>query len=259
MLKLCERQRVKDFCNLARADTLWDSVLDGMIEQASADVETLCRRSFLYQERIEYFTSYEQAAFGESQYLFPEAFPIDTSPEKFPMIKYSPNNDHFANGLRLSPGGNSPDFQITSSDPTFVDTGAVIGPSNRGTQDVIVIRGANNQTSPYPYGWSRLQYADRGWEIIYWGGYDYLSTPPDEPYDPDPMDDFNVIGVPVALRTLVARKIANDFLAPILPAGQTPTRAPRSALIAPTALLRPWTDQEKLTLRPYRRRNLLGG
>lgn len=266
MPKLVERQRVKDYCNLARTDVLWDSILDGMIQQAGHDVERLCRRQFLYEERIEYHTSYDQYSYEVTpQYVFTEAWPID--PDKLPIIKWAPYNDHSTFGVVLDPRVTPPDFIISSTDPGFVDTGFHVGPSNWGSNDVIVIRGINNITTNVPVYNTQtfpfIRYAERGWQVHYWGGYKYLTEAPTEPYDPDPMDDFNVIGVPEGLRNLIALKIAGDFLASIStqPVKRTLTypSGPRQALMqVPVGVLMPWAEEERAALRLYRRKDKLG-
>ncbi len=62
MTKLTERALVKDILGIARADLMYDSILNGMIEAASNEAQEWCRRKFAYGIRTELHQSYEQAS-----------------------------------------------------------------------------------------------------------------------------------------------------------------------------------------------------
>lgn len=88
-LKLVERSLVKNIANYPLADTLRDEELDGMIEQASYEVEEICRREFNYKvAHVQFHQSYEQnIADPVPQFLWLEKFPVvTTADDPYPYV-----------------------------------------------------------------------------------------------------------------------------------------------------------------------------
>jgi len=210
--KIVSRARVKDLIGIPRADTLWDERINDVIQQATSEVqEIILDRALKYEQRVEYLQSYEQMPADPSpQYLWMRAWPIDT--EEDLDIVYSPNDQHATNGLTLT----------VDTDYTVV--------ADKG---LIIIKGAVFLTPDLWVGTRGIGYSPRGFQVTYYGGYQVNS----EYEEQDPLDDFNVLEVPSGLASIVASKIADDWLA--------------------KKVLLPWTDEQRRTLNTYRRKNTI--
>lgn len=95
-LKLCQRVQVKDRMNMARTDPRFDTMLDGMIAQFSAQVEHWTGRKFEKKQRTEFHKAYDQDIRAgilneDPQYIMPLAVPVDlTQPV---ILQYSFTTD----------------------------------------------------------------------------------------------------------------------------------------------------------------------
>lgn len=78
-------------------------------------------------------------------------------------------------------------------------------------------------------------YSPTGFQVTYTGGYEVTVKPDGEP--DDPMDDYGVVQVPRGLKMIVAQKVARDF--------------------TDKKMLMPWTDDEKLSLKPYKKKDMI--
>jgi len=248
MPKLCERSRVKDLINVARADTIYDRLLDGLIDQAGEQVEGMTGRQFTKLERVEYHQSYEQSPYDPMpQYIWLEAFPIDLA-ETFSIV-WAPANDHDVNGVALTnTAGQAPSYVIPNNGEN----------TNSGAGGLVIVRGPLPAASLVllpNLGQTFLGYAPQGFRVTYTGGYDFIDDTPSIP--PDPMDDIEALAVPIALRQIVAQKIADDFLFSIRTERPKQTLyyppGPRQSIMnTPTGLLLPWTPEQQQLLRPFR-------
>jgi hypothetical protein len=210
-MRLSERSRVKDLLQMARADTLYDRQLNGMIEQASEEVETITRRTFDYRVRVEYHRSYEQSPIDpDPQYIHLEAMPIDLTET-----------------LELAPGNPALSWAQTPTPnyTVYADKG-VIAVTNPGRIGFGAL--------PYPYA-GGIGYDPRGFKVTYTGGYPTLDKPPLE--EDDPLDDYGFVQVPEALRSVIARKVADDW---------------KNA-----KQLLPWSDDQRSLLKTWTRRDTL--
>lgn len=189
MTKLTERSRVKDFAQIPRADTLQDALINAMIEQASAEVEDITRRKFEKKERVEYHTSYEQAAFDpEPQIVLLDAFPVDME-QQF-ILKWSAY-DHREN-LTITLNPDEDEFGVEEE------------------KGFIWVRSAGGIAQNLPLlGATWITYAPRGFQVTYTGGYSVTEAP--EGHTADPLDDFGVAQVPEGLKNIIAQKIARDL------------------------------------------------
>lgn len=190
MVKLVERALVKDLLRLPRADTLQDGILNGMIEQCSAQVERITRREFTYAARVEYHRSYEQTAVDpEPQYITLNAFPVDTD-ETF-LLQWSPHDHRTGHIIDLSESNE--DYELLAE------------------KGMVVVRTAGGIVNNLPLlGSIIFSYAPRGFKVTYTGGYAVSEHPGG---DPDPLDDYDVVQVPDSLKQVVAQKVALDFQA----------------------------------------------
>lgn len=187
MTKLTDRSLVKDMIGLGRADTLYDNILNGMIQQASDEAAEFCRRDFAKKARVEYFQSYEQLATDPTpQYIWLDG-PVDT--EQPLVIVYAMYGDH-ANGSEVTPENYILDAE----------------------QGLIKVRGgAGSLLYQLPIASRGMLYGQdpTGFQVTYTGGY-AVSTPPNN-HTPDPLDDFDVAAVPAGLKSILALKISEDF------------------------------------------------
>lgn len=174
---------------MARADLVYDTVLNGMIETSSNAAEKRCRRKFAYAQRVEFYQSYEQDTWDPTpQYLWLDG-PID--PDVLLRITWAWNEGQ--------------DFgQEVASESYNVDL-----------EEGLIILNAQMSlpaysNSPIPYG-SNFVTSPTGFRVQYAGGYP-VSAPPDVGYIPDPMDDYGVVQVPDGLKLVVAQKVASDFI-----------------------------------------------
>lgn len=212
-LKLTERNLVKDFLGVNRADALLNPMIDGMIEQISDEVEGLLPRKFTKVERTEYHPSYDQnIADPMPQFIKLEAYPLDTA---LPItVHYSSCEDWDSEGFLLVADS---DYRVASAE-----------------KGVLTVRRASTILSEIaPIGGINLIYrmASRGFRVTYTGGY--AITADSSPLVADPLDDFGVVQVPMGLKTLLARKIAFDWME--------------------KKMLQPWRPEELKMLYIYRR------
>lgn len=216
-LKLVERALVKDYANIPRADTLLDPQIDAMIEQISRECEDICRRKFAYSQYTEYKLSYEQTFYDPD----PQYIWTDAWPIdiKQPMrITWAPYSLHNTAGFDLQPN----DFSLAHAD--------------RG---LIVVSGATGLANGLLPGWTKgriYAYAPRGFRITYSGGY-VVNNPDGESLSVDPLDDFGVVQVPRGLKMVLAMKVALDW--------------------RDFHALMPWSQEEMLALRPYKKKDML--
>jgi len=118
-LKLTERSRVKDILGIALADLVNDTTINGMIDQASREVEQICRRTFTKGPRREYYQSYEQNPFDpDPQYLWLDG-PID--PDEGMTIVWAAYDRHDDNGITLTPPPALGNVQLTVNADYRVD------------------------------------------------------------------------------------------------------------------------------------------
>lgn len=189
-MKLTERALVKDLLEIARADTLQDTILNNMIEQASEEAESACRRSFTKAARVEYYRSYEQMVYDlEAQYIWLDG-PVDTD-EVFSIV-YDPTNEHATAGLTLE----LTDYVLDAAKGLVTVKGATGLSRNLA---ISVISGAV------------FLYSPTGFQVTYTGGYEMTVKPDGE--DDDPLDDYGVTQVPNGLKMIIAQKVARDFTA----------------------------------------------
>jgi len=216
MVKLVERVRVKDALGIARMDGLYDETLTEMIEQASEEAETYCRRKFTYAARVEYHTSYEQGPSDpDPQYIWLDG-PVDQGQPI--SIVWAPYQNHDDVGLTLSP---PQDYRLDAEKSLIV-----VG-NSRG-----VLIGVTLAPYIYPY----LTYSQTGFKVTYTGGYQVNPAPIPNP-NPDPTDDYNVVAVPMGLKSVLVKKIAADFTT--------------------MKMLCPWSPEELVSLKPYAKKNLI--
>jgi hypothetical protein len=191
MLKLVERDLVKDLLRLPRADTMQDRILSGLIGTVSQDVERLTRRAFEKKQRVEYRQSYDQAINDpEPQWVLVDAYPIDTVQPI--TVEYSPSE--------WRPAGSIITLDATKADFTVeAETGK------------ITVRNASTYiyNGFYPQGGWLFSYAPRGFRVTYTGGY-AISAAPDG-HTADPLDDFGVIQVDDSLKLVVANAVAAKY------------------------------------------------
>lgn len=330
-LKLVERSLVKNIANFPLADTLRDEELDGMIEQASYEVQEFCRRDFSYAAaHVQFLQSYEQnIADPVPQFLWLERFPIvmeadDPYPymatneavmvedsthvtlrkvpnpvsslilEKNqvamtegtdytiaagtmdvelaaplvsgdevranytaknplvgpPSVVWAPNEFHDTMGVTLNPGvpgdrSRMPDFAV---DP------------RRGCITVRRASGLMNGVLPLYLGKLVFAYAPKGFRVTYSGGYPVTQEPTDADYEFDPLDEFGVTQVPIGLKTIIARHVANLWKPD--PATKLTTRglSIRGQSLGTPVILASrttWTDDELRALIPFARKNMM--
>lgn len=198
LIKLVEMSVVKDFCNIAQSDTLDNTQLKGMIEQASREVMLFTRRDFEYGLKTEFCLSYDQQPYDPyPQYLWLTAFPLDTTKgnQGITEIVWAPNDMHEEMGATLD----TTDYQVVP------ERGAVIVRRSTGLFNGII---------PLIHGRLIFSFAPRGFRVTYWGGYASLNPSPyPDTAIRDPLDDFDVLDVPLGLKTVIARKIAEDWQA----------------------------------------------
>lgn len=222
LLKLVEMSLVKDMCNIAQADTMNNAQLRNMIEQVSREAEHFCRRTFTYGFRTEYFQSYDQQPYDPvPQYCWATSYPID--PVQPIELVWAVNEMHDTIGAILD----STDYQVDYDRGLFV-----IRRTTGVFQGILpLIRG-------------RLIFvnAPRGFRIKYTGGYHSLTPTPTVPYTADPLDDYDVLDVPVGLKMVLARKIAEDWRA----------QKTEGKDKASQSVLKPWTTEQIDTLHPWR-------
>jgi hypothetical protein len=190
--KLTERALVKDILQIPRADQRQDPLLDSLIEAASAETERICNRKFAYRENIvETWPSFDQSfADPEPQFHIVDSFPMSTS---VPQIQWSPYDQR-------------PNLVVYLS----YDTGDFAFNPETG---LISIRYMGVAATNLPFvGGIMFTYHPRGFQITYSGGYP-TTAPPSPNDNPDPLDDYGVTDVPVALKLIVAQKAAEDFRA----------------------------------------------
>jgi len=221
-IKLLERSLVKDLANISRADTAWDTQLNGLIELASENVERITRRKFDKKQRIEFYQSYEQGPVDPTpQYVYTDALPIDSTATL--TIFWDPYNKHDDSGIELllSKG----DFEIIDEE---------------GLLRIHTASGLINQLPPTRWGIPIFSYNPIGFKITYTGGYVTTTKPTAEPVDP--LDDYGVTQVSDGLKLVIAQKIAIDWL------GDSKT---------PGKMLKPWTEEQKSQLRPWMKKDIL--
>lgn len=186
--KLTERALVKDLLQIARADTLLDPILMGMIETTSKEAERLCRRKFAKSERTEFYKSYDQDfADPTPQYIWLDA-PVDTAEDL--VINWAMFNQHATAGTLLNPE----DYTLDAEEGLILVHG---------------MTGLSNQAVPNTLGRPIYQYSPTGFRVTYTGGYALNTKPVGEP--DDPLDDYGVVQVPDALKYVIARKVADDY------------------------------------------------
>jgi len=218
---LIERSLVKDLINVPRADTLWDSVLNSLIEQASDDVRRFTRREFDKIIRTEFLTSFEQSAYDpDPQYLWLLGVPIDTG--QAITVVWDAYDRHDTSGITLT----------EADGDYFVD-------APRG---LIVVRQASNVSQELLVAGSiagpLFTYNPRGFKVTYTGGFalSVQGTPPPT-IDPDPIEDFGIPAIPNGLKMVMARKIATDWTA--------------------EQKLMPWSEDEQKALVVYAKKDQL--
>lgn len=215
MVKLTDRSRVKDYAKIARADTLHDSLINDMIEQASEEVERLTRREFEKKVRTEYHTSYEQSAFEpEPQIILANAWPIDTGEEL--LLSWSAYDHREGTATDLTEANE--DFTVDA------EKGFIWVKSNGGLINNLPLLG--NMI---------FSYAPRGFKLTYTGGYEVTVEP--DSHTADPMDDFGVASVPEGLKNIIAQKVARDL---------TDMRFLRPFENDDRKLLKPWTKKDMI-------------
>jgi len=110
MVKLVERALIKDLMSIPRADTAMDSIMNGMIEQASAEVERIVRREFEKKARTEFYKSYEQGQLDpDPLYIWLRSFPVDPAAVG-PTIVWDAFDLHDTSGTTLDESQN--DFAV---------------------------------------------------------------------------------------------------------------------------------------------------
>lgn len=230
-LKLVDMSLVKEMCNIAQADTYQNTQLRAAIEQASQDVEHLTNRVYTWGQYVDYCQSYDQQPFDPyPQYAWVSAYPIDLT--KAVEIVWAPNEMHSQMGAILD----VTDYQIDSIRGCFV-----IRRTTGVFQGII----------PLIRGRLIFCYAPRGFRITYYGGYKPLNPYPEgyiEDAYPgsDPLDDYNVLDVPLGLKMVIARKIAEDWLS-----WKSQATDPRAFV------LKPWTQEQRGLLHPYRKNDVI--
>ena len=191
-VKLVERYKVKDALGIARADTINDDLIAGMIEQASDEAEQHCRRKFSKAVRTEYKRSYEQNwNEPDPQYLWLEG-PIDSTLDI--TLVWAPYMMHATTQA----------LTLVKDTDFFVDYGQSLLR--------VILASLNFQTVlPMSYLRGAIMAADNGFKVSYTGGYE-VSAAPEGNID-DPLDDFGVVAVPIGLKSILTRKIAADYTA----------------------------------------------
>ncbi len=256
MTKLVGQSLVKNFANVATADTRWDHIFDAQIQQASAEVEHLTARQFLKVERTELHLSYEQV-WGDRtpQWVVVTAPPIDTG--ETTTLVWAPFDDHDTNGTTLT-FEQDWRFEMTA--------GEAVG---------LRIQRFSSwpETLPIPAGsFSMLQYSPTGFQVTYTGGYaasaaaSVISGQPGR-FDPYDVGEAEVVAVPAGLQGVIAAKIGEDFkFLQATRAISTPEQGEIAARIVAGGgsrgitgesvggglLLRPWTPQQVTALDPYK-------
>lgn len=213
--RLTERAKVKDLLGIARADTLQDELLSSMIEQASAEAEQICRRKFTKSARVEYYQSYDQLAYDPTpQYIWLDG-PIDTA-ETFSIV-WAQYNRHADVGVALT----AQDYQL-DQDKALVLVGSTTGV-------------LSNLPLPAGYALPSIGASPTGFQVTYTGGYPLNSKPIGEPADP--LDDYGVTQVPESLKSIIARKVAEDW------------KQAKSFI--------PWDDTQRQMLVPWKKKDIL--
>lgn len=223
-VKLVERERVKDLAGIARADTLYDGILNSLIERVSAEAEDYCRRKFKKSARVVLMRSYDQYPNEpDCQYLWLDG-PVDRN--ELLAVTYSPNMRHSTEGIHLVEG-----------DDWFFDE----------EHDLIRI-------TPYQglliqlVAWQGLCVvaSPTGFQVQYTGGY--TKTEPPVPYtDPDPLDDFGVTQVPEGLKSILASKVWESLKA------RMPDLTGKQEFVP----LKPWTKEDYAALDPWKRKDII--
>lgn len=231
-VKLVEMSLVKEMCNIAQADTYQNQQLRAAIAQASADVEHATNRKYEYAADTEYCQSYDQQPYDPfPQYCFVPRYPIDLT--KSVVITWAPNEMHDQMGATLD----STDYQIDAERGCFI-----IRRTTGVFQGII----------PLIRGRLIFCYAPRGFRIQYTGGYKALNPAPAGYVEgamypgADPLDDYDVPDVPLGLRMVIARKIAEDWSS-----WRVADRDPKMFV------LKPWTTEQTRLLHPYRKNDVL--
>jgi hypothetical protein len=188
LTKLTERALVKDLIGIARADLIYDTILNGMIDTASDRAEEWCRRKFAYGLREEFHQSYEQSLSDPNpQYVWLDG-PIDPAVQL--IINWSWNEwQDFAQELSRE------SYTVDLEQGLIVLTLKLASPGY--------------SYSPFPYS-RQFVTSPTGFKVKYAGGYP-VSAPPTTGYTFDPSDDYGVVQVPDGLKLAVAQKVAADF------------------------------------------------
>lgn len=213
-MRLVERSYVKNLLGIALADTMLNAEIDNVLDFHCQMVEEITDRVFNEVERTEYHQSYEQSwADPEPQIIFLKAAPIDTG-ETFTIV-YAPYEQHATQGTTL----------VLNDDYWISDE----------TKGIIHILKASGNITTNPYialGSPSIAYAPRGFQITYTGGYaDSAGS------NTDPLHDYGIPTIPVALKQLIAGKAARDF---------------KDGRFQPSV----WTADERMSLKPWFRRGL---
>jgi hypothetical protein len=222
MSKLLERALVKDLLGIARADSFYDYLLDSMVQQASEEVGTYCRRVFERSARVEFFKSYDQMPGDtDSQYVWLDG-PVDLAEQL--ELRWSDQMDHDTNGIVLE---RDRDYRVDTRRDVLIITGYYGNISSVSSRLMAYIRDHS-----------------QGFKVRYTGGYAVSEEPGG--HTADPTDDFGVTAVPPGLKMAIAQKIAKDW------------RAARTLPVPnPTPKLTPWTDEDLSTLRPWKKMDTL--
>jgi hypothetical protein len=188
-VKLLERALVKQLLLIPYADLQFDPILDGLIEAASDQAQTITRRQFLKAQRTEIYPSYDLDDDPEPQFILTDAVPIDSLANI--TVGWSPYSDRSSETLfQPTTGAIAVDYE--KGKITFLN------PNLYGTRTALL--------AP-----PRIGYAPQGFRITYTGGYEASTKPTGEPADPT--DDYGVIQAPAGLKMILATKIATDFKA----------------------------------------------
>jgi hypothetical protein len=203
-----ELSRIKDALRMARADTLHNANLKFLLDYNSTMVEQLTGRPFEKVERTEYHKSYDQGITEpDPLYIFPKSVPVDSA-QTLTLI-YAQGGLYDTAGVTL-----------------VINTDFTLGENN----EYLAVRAATGlvNTSIAATVAPVFAYAERGFRLLYTGGYVKSAAP-----GSDPLDEGNVVAVPDALKMIVAAKVARDFEA----------GGPKEWTEGEKASLIPWTRQ----------------
>jgi len=217
MPQLTEKWRVKDFIGISRSDTLHNDKILGMILNVSDEIVNLTARTFEKGQKVEYYPSYQQTLTDAVPiYVKLDRWPIDPTAEL--TIIYSPYGRHNIIGRTLT----TQDYTVDND------------------KGIITIRSASGALSQMLLITPAIFiYAPDGFQVTYTAGYDVLSQVSSPP---DPMDEDGLVQVPVGLRTLIARKIADDWL-----------NNKASGQLTGPGVITPWSSEQMQQIRAYRR------